>query len=63
MFAGVRPAERYDSLACTVGGRGGGEGRGGAILVLTREREATETANDKHEAAVAIGVERLRAQR
>jgi hypothetical protein len=37
----------------------------GVVLVLTEEREATETAGDEREqeAAVAIRVERLRARR
>jgi hypothetical protein len=65
MFTGVRPAGRYNSPAGTAGGQGGGEGQGGAVLVLTEEREATETAGDEREqeAAVAICVERLRARR
>jgi hypothetical protein len=65
MFTGVRRAERYDSPVGTSGGRGGGEGRGGAVLVLTGEQKAMEMAGDerKQEAAVEIGVERLRARR
>jgi hypothetical protein len=65
MYAEVRPARRYDSSAVTMGSQGGGDGRGGAVLVLTGEREATETAGDERdrEAVVAIGVERLRAWR
>jgi hypothetical protein len=65
MFTKVRPAGRYDSLVGTAGGQGGGEGRGGAVLVLTGEREATEMAGDEREqeAVVAICVLRLRARR
>jgi hypothetical protein len=65
MFAGVRSVGSYNSPAGTVVGRGGGEGRGGAVLVFTGEREATETTGDKREqeAAVMIGVEQLRARR
>jgi hypothetical protein len=61
----VRRAGRYDSPVGTLGGRGGGEGRGGAVLVLTGEQKAMEMAGDerKQEAAVEIGVERLRARR
>jgi hypothetical protein len=59
MFTGVRPAGCYDSPVGTAGGRGGGEGRGGAVLALIGEREATEMAGDEREqeAAMAIGVE------
>jgi hypothetical protein len=65
MFARVQPVGRYDSLAGTAVGQGGVEDRGGAVLVLTREWEATKTAGDERgqEAVVAIGVERLRAWR
>jgi hypothetical protein len=64
MFTGVRPARRYDSPAGTMGGRGG-EGRGGAVLVLTGEWEAMETVGNEREqeAEVAIGVERLTTRR
>jgi hypothetical protein len=65
MFTRVRPAGCYDSLMGTAGGRGGGEGRGVAVLVLTGEREAMKTAGDEREreAVVGIGVEQLRARR
>jgi hypothetical protein len=46
MITEVRPARRYGSPTGTAGGRGGAEGRGVAVLVLTEEREATEMAND-----------------
>jgi hypothetical protein len=65
MFTGLRRAGRYDSPAGTLGGWGGGEGRGGEVLVLTGEQKAMEIAGDEREqeAAVEISVERLRARR
>jgi hypothetical protein len=46
-------------------GWSGRRGSRGKVLVLTRGRKATETAGDEkeQEAAVVIGVERLRARR
>jgi hypothetical protein len=64
-LAGGRACQRCGVRLLTVSRRGGGEGRGGSILVLTGGREATETAGDEREqeTAVAISVERLGARR
>jgi hypothetical protein len=64
-LAGARSVGHYGSPAVTASGRGGGERRRDAILVLTGGREAPELAGGEREqeAAVAIGVERLGARR
>jgi hypothetical protein len=63
-LTGARAAGRYGSPVVAASGRGGGERRRGADLVLTGGRGALELAGCEREqaAAVAIGVERLGAR-
>ncbi len=63
-LTGARAAGRYGSLVVAASGRGGGERRRDADLVLTGGRGAPELAGGEREqaAAVAIGVARLGAR-